>query len=115
MDAHSYWTRTSNATSPILDSVTIRGAMDPAIQYARTSDGVSIAYYAIGEGPPLVYIVPCSHALLAGGRSNAVIAGTLTISTRTVERHIENIHLTIGAHNRAEATAYAFRQGLVPS
>ena len=26
----------------------------PEIQYARTSDGVSIACYAMGEGPPLV-------------------------------------------------------------
>jgi pimeloyl-ACP methyl ester carboxylesterase/DNA-binding CsgD family transcriptional regulator len=47
--------------------------------------------------------------LLAGGRSNARIAQALTISTRTVERHIGNIYLKIGAHNRAEATAYAFR------
>jgi pimeloyl-ACP methyl ester carboxylesterase len=53
--------------------------------------------------------------LLAGGRSNAAIAGLLTISTRTVERHIENLYTKIGSHNRAEATAYAFRRGLVPS
>ncbi len=25
--------------------------MEPRIQYAKTSDGVSIAYYAIGQGP----------------------------------------------------------------
>jgi class 3 adenylate cyclase/alpha-beta hydrolase superfamily lysophospholipase len=30
--------------------------MEPRIQYAKTSDGVSIAYSVIGEGPPLVYI-----------------------------------------------------------
>jgi class 3 adenylate cyclase/pimeloyl-ACP methyl ester carboxylesterase len=28
--------------------------MEPRIQYAKTSDGVSIAYYAIGQGEPLV-------------------------------------------------------------
>jgi pimeloyl-ACP methyl ester carboxylesterase len=54
-------------------------------------------------------------ALLAGGSSNARIAQTLTISTRTVERHIENIYLKIGAHNRAEATAYAFRNAIEPA
>lgn len=27
---------------------------EPRIQYARTSDGVSIAYWTLGEGPPLV-------------------------------------------------------------
>ena len=29
-------------------------AMEPRIQYAKTSDGVSIAYWTVGEGPPLV-------------------------------------------------------------
>jgi pimeloyl-ACP methyl ester carboxylesterase/DNA-binding CsgD family transcriptional regulator len=38
-----------------------RRAPDPVIQYARTSDGVNIAYYAIGDGPPLVYLTPGSH------------------------------------------------------
>ena len=28
--------------------------MEPRIQYAKTSDGVSIAYAKTGEGPPLV-------------------------------------------------------------
>jgi pimeloyl-ACP methyl ester carboxylesterase/DNA-binding CsgD family transcriptional regulator len=53
-------------------------------------------------------------ALVAGGSSNERIARALTISTRTVERHIGNIYLKIGAHNRAEATAYAFRHAIVP-
>jgi hypothetical protein len=36
--------------------------MEPAIQYARTSDGVNIAYYSIGAGePPLVYLTTGSH------------------------------------------------------
>jgi pimeloyl-ACP methyl ester carboxylesterase/DNA-binding CsgD family transcriptional regulator len=54
-------------------------------------------------------------SLLAGGASNEGIATTLSISTRTVERHIGNVYLKIGAHNRAEATAYAFRHSLAPS
>jgi class 3 adenylate cyclase len=29
--------------------------MEPRIQYAKTKDGVSIAYWSIGEGPPVVY------------------------------------------------------------
>ena len=28
--------------------------MEPRIQYAKTSDGVSIAYATSGQGPPLV-------------------------------------------------------------
>ena len=30
----------------------------PPIQYARTDDGVNIAYWALGEGPPLLYLSP---------------------------------------------------------
>ena len=32
--------------------------MEPQIRYTKTSDGVSIAYYAIGRGPALVYMPP---------------------------------------------------------
>ena len=31
--------------------------MEPRIQYAKTKDGVSIAFWTIGEGLPLVYPV----------------------------------------------------------
>lgn len=31
---------------------------EPRIQYAQTSDGVSIAFYTLGEGMPLVYMAP---------------------------------------------------------
>ncbi len=40
---------------------TIR-AMEPQIQYVKTADGVSIAYYAMGQGTPLVVMnLPNSH------------------------------------------------------
>jgi pimeloyl-ACP methyl ester carboxylesterase/DNA-binding CsgD family transcriptional regulator len=51
-------------------------------------------------------------ALVASGSSNEAISRVLSISARTVERHIGNVYLKIGAHNRAEATAYAFLHGL---
>ena len=37
--------------------------MEPRIQYAKTKDGVSIAYWTLGEGIPLVYMAggPWSH------------------------------------------------------
>ena len=37
--------------------------MEPRIQYAKTEDGVSIAFYTLGEGLPLVYpgAVPFTH------------------------------------------------------
>jgi class 3 adenylate cyclase len=30
--------------------------MEPRIQYAKTSDGVNIAYSVLGDGPPIVYV-----------------------------------------------------------
>jgi len=40
--------------------------MEPRIQYAQTADGVSIAFYTLGEGVPLVYLpdLPLSHIQL---------------------------------------------------
>ena len=39
---------------------------EPQIQYAKTSDGVDIAFYALGEGKPLVYMTswPYQHLQL---------------------------------------------------
>ena len=53
--------------------------------------------------------------LLAAGKSNQEIAQELTLSLRTVERHISNIYEKIGATgkvSRATATGYALRHGL---
>jgi NarL family two-component system response regulator LiaR len=49
----------------------------------------------------------------AEGKSNQQIADELVISLNTVFRHVSNIFGKIGATNRAEATAYAYRQGLM--
>ena len=51
-------------------------------------------------------------SLLATGHSNRRIAQTLCLSPRTVQRHVANAYPKIGAHCRAEATAYALRQHL---
>jgi pimeloyl-ACP methyl ester carboxylesterase len=48
--------------------------------------------------------------LIAEGRTTREIAETLVLSERTVERHIAEIYLKIGARNRAEATAYVFNR-----
>jgi DNA-binding CsgD family transcriptional regulator len=49
---------------------------------------------------------------LAIGKSNREIGATLSLSPRTVQRHVANVYLKIGAHNKADATAYAFRHQL---
>jgi pimeloyl-ACP methyl ester carboxylesterase/DNA-binding CsgD family transcriptional regulator len=50
--------------------------------------------------------------LIAAGKSNQQIADTLVLSLRTVERHITNLYGKVGAHGKADATAYALRHGL---
>jgi class 3 adenylate cyclase len=50
--------------------------------------------------------------LIAAGRTNTEIAQELTLSVRTVARHITNIYTKIGARNKAEATDYFHRHAL---
>lgn len=50
--------------------------------------------------------------LLAAGKTNNEIAQELILGPRIVERHIANIYGKIDAHGRADATAYAFRNGI---
>jgi len=50
--------------------------------------------------------------LIAAGHSNRAIAQALFISPNTVLHHVSNIFAKTGVANRAEAAAYATRQGL---
>src|SRR5262249_43065139 len=47
--------------------------------------------------------------LLADGHSNQEIANALSLSTRTVERHLSNAYGKIGAPSRSAAIAYVLR------
>ena len=51
--------------------------------------------------------------LVAAGQSNREIAVSLFLSVRTAERHIANIYKKIGAHSKADATAFAINFGLL--
>jgi DNA-binding CsgD family transcriptional regulator len=51
--------------------------------------------------------------LVAGGQTNRAIAAALTISERTVDRHVSNIFAKLGVSSRAAATAYAYEHGLL--
>jgi pimeloyl-ACP methyl ester carboxylesterase/DNA-binding CsgD family transcriptional regulator len=50
--------------------------------------------------------------LIAAGESNGQIAARLGISINTVERHVVNVYRKIDARGRAEATAWAIRNGV---
>jgi pimeloyl-ACP methyl ester carboxylesterase/DNA-binding CsgD family transcriptional regulator len=49
---------------------------------------------------------------IAAGESNGEIARHLHLSINTVERHVTNLYRKIDARSRAEATAFAVRNGL---
>ena len=51
--------------------------------------------------------------LVAAGKTNRAIATALVISEKTVARHVSNIFVKLGLSSRAEATAYAYKHGLV--
>ena len=51
--------------------------------------------------------------LVAAGKTNRMIAAELFISEKTVARHVSNIFTKLRLSSRAEATAYAFKRGLV--
>jgi DNA-binding NarL/FixJ family response regulator len=51
--------------------------------------------------------------LVAKGQSNKEIAAELVLSVHTVERHITNLYSKIDARGKADATAYAFKHGLL--
>jgi len=51
--------------------------------------------------------------LVASGHSDHKIAESLTISPRTVNRHMSNIFLKLDVSSRAAAAVHAVRRGLI--
>lgn len=51
--------------------------------------------------------------LVATGKTNRAIAGQLSISEKTVARHVSNIFTRLGLSSRAAATAYAYQHHLL--
>lgn len=50
--------------------------------------------------------------LLARGQTMKVVAGSLGVSYKTVDRHVQNIYTKIGVNTRAGATLWALEHGL---
>jgi DNA-binding NarL/FixJ family response regulator len=69
-----------------------------------------------GERVPQGVLTPREEEvvkLIAEGHSSKEIAGLLTISLKTVERHRANVLAKLGMRDRTELTRYAIRAGLI--
>jgi DNA-binding NarL/FixJ family response regulator len=51
--------------------------------------------------------------LVAGGKTNKAIAKELSLSEKTVDRHVSNIFTKVNVPTRAAATAFAYRNRLI--
>jgi DNA-binding NarL/FixJ family response regulator len=51
--------------------------------------------------------------LVAAGNTNRVIAGELSLSEKTIDRHVSNIFNKLDVSSRAAATAFAYQHKLV--
>lgn len=51
--------------------------------------------------------------LIASGKTNRAIATELSLSEKTVARHVHNCLTKLGVRSRAAATAYAYENGLI--
>jgi DNA-binding CsgD family transcriptional regulator len=70
---------------------------------------------AVGEGAAPIGLTPREVEvlrLISAGSTTRQITATLLVSRATVERHITSLYRKIGARSRADATAYALRQGV---
>jgi class 3 adenylate cyclase len=73
--------------------------MEPQIQYARTSDGVAIAYTTIGDGPPVLYCLGHSISMQSMlSETNAGSPTTRELAARTRLTIFD--HAGIGASQR---------------
>ena len=93
-----------------------QAALDPAVQHllieALTSSPASGSASSASLPDGLTAREAEVLALIAEGLSNTDIAARLVVSEATVKSHINHLLPKIGARDRAQAVAYAYRHGL---
>ena len=87
-------------------------ALDPAVQ-AHVLAGLAEQGEALPDGltPREAEVL----SLIAEGLTNAQIADRLVVSQATVKSHVNRVFAKAGVRDRAQAVAYAYRNGLAPA
>ena len=86
-------------------------ALDPAVQahlVAAVAEGADAHALPDGLTPREAEVL----TLIAGGLSNTQIAEQLVVSPATVKSHVNRVFAKAGVRDRAQAVAYAYRNGL---
>jgi DNA-binding CsgD family transcriptional regulator len=95
----------------LADAMAAFGSLGMAAYEQRAAD---LGAAAAGAPPPTGLTAREAQVLrlISAGATTQRIAETLMVSRATVERHITSLYRKIGARSRADATAYALRQGV---
>jgi DNA-binding NarL/FixJ family response regulator len=90
-------------------------AIDPAVQHHVVAAVVATGAGEAAEEPLPDGLTPREAevmSLIAAGLSNAEIADRLVITEATVKSHVNHLFGKTGVRDRAQAVAYAYRNGL---
>ena len=98
-------------------------AKDVFAQLGAKPDLEAVAALAASGGSQLEEQAPPTYALtgrelqvlrlIATGKTNKAIARALSLSERTIDRHVSNIFAKLEVASRAAATAFAYEHGLI--
>jgi DNA-binding NarL/FixJ family response regulator len=90
-------------------------AIDPAVQHHVVAAVAATGAEEAAAEPLPDGLTPREAeviSLIAAGLSNAEIAGRLVITEATVKSHVNHLFGKTGVRDRAQAVAYAYRNGL---